>query len=393
MLQRARVSGFATAILSCLALPAMAADKDVGSAPNQDYLDQKAELENLVNSRDIELFELDFQPLEFDRIVIKDRLDQNRVFHYLAFRIRNQISDQTKVNAAQPSRYNEILQQLAKEFESTPEEADGIIKGGNDVSALDENKPQRTHERAVNLSVIAFDENGSRIRLLDEPPGSGEQEKMNFPDQGMTSVDISYRAVRDKVEEKLGRRLCTPEEIRAKPLPVYNPEQLDEEGVAAGEVYGVVLFNDLSIYGDEFTVFVRGLNNKFRIRRAGEEKAEPSQLQETPKGELDNYLEARLLRRVYVLHYARPGDEYFQDQDRITLTKGGWEWVDTFQRVQQRANVAYVRYFFDNIVDKDNERNTQVEAEFWPYYNHVREQHANVPPEKLPDLEKTLQDR
>jgi hypothetical protein len=389
MLQRAHLSGFAAAVLSCLSLGAMAADKDVGNASNQDYLDQKAELENLVSSRDIELFELNFQPLEFDRVLMRNRINQTQVFHYLSFRIRNQVTDRTKQQAAQPSRYSEILQQLAKDFESTPEEADAIVKGGNDAT-LDGRVAER-RDRAVNISVIAFDENGSRIRLLDEPVGSGPQEQMDFPDQGVTSVGTSFRSVRDKVEEKAGRRLLTVDEIRAKPLPLYDSEKLDEEGVAEGEIYGVLLFDDLTAYGDAFTVHVRGLNNKFRMRKAGEEKLVAHQ--EAPKGELDNYLTTRLFRRVYVLHYSRPGDEYYQDLDKMTLVKSGWEWTESFQRLEQRSNVAYVRYFLENIVDKDNERNTKVEGEFWPYYTHARELRPDVPPEKLPDLEKTLQDR
>jgi hypothetical protein len=166
-------------------------------------------------------------------------------------------------------------------------------------------------------------------------------------------------------------------------LPPYNAAKVDEEGVAEGEVFGVVLFNRLSLYGDRFTIDVRGLSNKFRIRQP-----------DAKKGEVDNYLASRFMRRDYVLHYARPGDEYFRNLDRFELTKGGWEWVNTFQRLKERKSIAYARYFLNNITDEKNVRQPEVEKELWEYYGKVRtEEYPSAGDAKLPDLEKTLQQR
>jgi hypothetical protein len=93
-----------------------------------------------------------------------------------------------------------------------------------------------------------------------------------------------------------------------------------------------------------------------------------------------------------VLHYLRPGDEYFRHLDRFNLAKGGYEWVNTFQRIGQRKTMAYSKYFRDNITDVKDQRQPSVEEEAWAYYNAVRETYPDAA-EKLPDLKATLQDR
>ncbi len=123
---------------------------------------------------------------------------------------------------------------------------------------------------------------------------------------------------------------------------------------------------------------VRGLNNKIRIRQP-----------DSVAGTVDNYLASRVLRRVYVLHYSRPGDEFFRDQDRFVLADHGWEWLNTFQRIDQRKNVAYARYFLNNIADDQNKPVQSVEDEFWPYYDAVRETKPDAR-DKLPDLQSAL---
>ena len=188
--------------------------------------------------------------------------------------------------------------------------------------------------------------------------------------------------MREEVEERADRRLSTVDEIRALKLPPYDAAKVNEEGVAEGEVFGVVLFDRLSLYGDKFTIEVRGLSNKFRVRQP-----------DTAKGEVENYLATRVNRRVYVLHYTRPGDEYYRNLDRFTLEKGGWEWVNTFQRLKQRKSVAYTRYFLGNITDDKNVRQAKIEDELWEYYGDVRTKEFPSAGEKLPDLKATLKER
>jgi hypothetical protein len=188
--------------------------------------------------------------------------------------------------------------------------------------------------------------------------------------------------VREKIEEKLSRRLLTIDEIRKLPLPPYDAKKVGPEGTAAGEIFGVMIFNRLSIYGDRFTIEMRGLNNKFRVKKP-----------ESKKGELDNAPLTHYLRRVYTLHYSRIGDEFYEDQNRFILEKQGWEWTDTFQRLEQRKNMAYSSYFVDNIADDKGNPNAQIEKEFWPYYSKVREAHPDLSATKLKDLEAELKDR
>ena len=46
----------------------------VFTEPTQDYVNDRAQLEKMVSSRDVELFEMDFQPLALDRVVLQPRL-------------------------------------------------------------------------------------------------------------------------------------------------------------------------------------------------------------------------------------------------------------------------------------------------------------------------------
>src|SRR5690606_18788591 len=152
------------------------------------------------------------------------------------------------------------------------------------------------------------------------------------------------------------------EEIRAKELPTYDPSQQDPETFAAvGEVFGVVVFNRLNDHGDAFTIELRGLSNKLRVRKP-----------ETAAGAVENYSDTRILRRVYTMSYERPGDEHYRDLDRFELEESGWRWIDTFQRLSKRADMAYVRFFLDNLVDEDGHVQQATEDRFWPYFREAR---------------------
>jgi hypothetical protein len=350
--------------------------------PNQEYLDQKAELQKLIETRDMDLYELNFEPLEMDEISFKDRLGHHQVYTYLTFRLRNEIKDATRSEIAKPSRYSEILKSITEQYEHTKAEGASLtIEGANGPIVVVEREDLKTRTRKVNITVVAYNEHGTRIQLLDEPIGSGEQNNFNFPDYGELSKDSVFKRIREEVEEHAGRRLLTVDEIRAKELPPYNSAVRNEEGVAEGEVFGIVLFNRLSVYGDNITVEMRGLSNKFRQR-----------LPETKPGEVDNYVATRYYRRVYVLRYQRPGDEHFRHLDQFEMVKNGWEWVNTFQRLDQRKSMALSKFFIDNITNLKDQRQPAVEEDAWKYYDDIRAKYPAAG-DKLPDLKATLQDR
>ncbi len=342
---------------------------------NQDSIQMKAELEAMVTSRQVELFELSFDAIAIDRVLLKDKLGQERLFHYIAFRLRNEITDDTRQRAGSATRYNEILKQMADEYADRGASVVNAVALDVHGEKVLDRAELNAHKRTAALSVIAYDENGSRIQVLDEPVGSGTQNTFNFPDHGDTVAADAYGKVRDAAEEQVGRRLRTLDEIAALELPPYDAQTRDDEGVATGEAYGIIVFNRLNDHRDQFTVEVRGLSNKLRVKTP-----------EPEKGQLENYLQTRVMRRVYVLHYDRPGDEFNRDQDPFRLTKGGWEWLNTFQRVSTRADMAYARYFLGNITDEKGDRSDAVEGEFWPYYQKARDARPQAG-EKLPDLE------
>ncbi len=386
--QAVRASAMTVAATASFALTGVApqlhgAEVAEFGTPNQEYLEQKAELEKLVQSRDTDLYELNFEPLMMDEVSLKDKTGNLHVYTYLTFRLRNEIKDATKPTIAKPSRYNEILKSITEQYQFA--KADGAKLAVDGVAGADgvivDREDLKPRTRKVNITVVAYNEHGTRIQLLDEPVGSGSQNTFNFPDYGELSRDTVLKRVREEVEEVAQRRLLTVDELRTKELPPYDAGKRDEEGVAEGEAFGVVLFNRLSVYGDKITVEVRGMSNKFRIR-APESKPE----------EVGNYVAARFMRRVYTLRYVRPGDEHFRHLDEYELVKGGWEWVNTFQRLHQRKSVAYAKYFLGNITDAKNVRQPKVEEELWEYYDAVRAAKPAAA-EKLPDLKATLKER
>lgn len=347
-----------------------------GGTPSQEFLDAKAQLEQMLAKRDLEVFEVNFEPLALDRIVVKDRMGQTHVYHYLAFRVRNQVGS-TGTPVSQAKGYNDVLAAMAAQYEQAKITKEGGVGLAVDAAeakdgVIVDRKDARIAERALDLSVLAFDEHGSRIRLLDDPIGSGGQDSFNFPDLGEPKLSVPVGQVRDRVEEALHRKLLTPDEIRARKLPPYDQAQRTEEGWAVGELYGVFVFDRLSDYGKQLTFQVRGLSNKFRERWPDAEAAK-----------VENYLDLRIFRRTYVLHYAHLGDEFYRDQDHYELSRSGWEWVATFQRNAQRKLMAYSRYWLNNIAASGDVLNKPIEDEFWPVYNERRSQVGD----KLPDLQ------
>lgn len=363
----------------CAALLALAGGlRAAEPQESEQYLKAKAELEAMVAKWDQGLFELTFEPGTIDRVTLTDRLGETRIFHYLTFRLRNQVTVGGVTPISQAKGYNEVLAAVAKQYDQAKVASEqGVALTVDGVQGRDgvivERQDALVRTRAVSIGVLAYDERGSRIHLLGEK-GSDPADAFAFRDLGNPITSTVVDAVRERVEEIQGRRLLTPDEIRGRELPPYDAAKRTEEGWAVGELHGVVIFDRLSDFGRKFTLEVRGLSNKFRIHWP-----------EAERGKVENYLESRFQRRAFVLHYALLGDEYFRDRDRFELVKAGWEWLPTFQRNDKRRTMAYSRYFLENITtDKADSVNSETATRFWNWYDEQRK--AQEVREKVPQL-------
>ena len=346
--------GMTALIICCAGMAAAQEDESVAQ-----YVEWQQELEALVDNRDVDVFELDFHPLDFDRILVDDGLGNKQVYHYLTFRLRNKVSDSAKYLQENASAFNEVMASIVKEYEGVSFNTDeGPVLRVDDATSIEDQRLAKLIDRAdlkvkprsVNITVVAHDENGSRFRLFDEVPGQGPQENFNFADMGDTRYGTTFLRVREAIEERERRRLLSVHEIRRTPLAPYKAEIRDDEGVSQGEVFGVLIFNRWPVLGDQFEVMVQGLSNKLRFQDFMVNESIPE-----PKDQVQDYFGARILRRTYVMTFSRPGDEHYLDLDKFTMTSKGWEWKPTFNRIARRASMAYAKYFLDNI-QLDEER-------------------------------------
>ncbi len=373
--------------LACLGQPIMAADS---GQPSPEFLAEKAQLEAMVSSRQLDLFELQFIPGKLGRVLIRDRRGQEYVYNYLTFSIRNIATIDPAQLATRSKGYNEVLQAIAQQYEMAKVETEGGVKlkidgvEGQDGVVL-ERSESKLRTRTVSITAFASDEDGTRIRLLDEPPGSGPQEQYAFPDLGEPNSAKVIQSILEKVEEQEGRKLLSTERLRSFALPPFDgvtridvpnieDPAHDTNGWFVGEAHGVLLFPRLSDYGDHFTIQINGLCNKMRFRHPAVEAGKP-----------ENYFQTRVMRRTMVLEYNRPGDEFFRDTDRFELAFSGYRWVESFQRTDVRRTIAYARYYLANISDEKGVLNAPVQEQFWPYYEELRA--AN---DKLPDIKAGL---
>lgn len=377
-----RPSSLSLIALACLAQPlAAAADSN---EPTPEYKAEKAQLEEMLSKRDLEIYELQFIPGRLGRVTLVDRTGRDRVFNYLTFRIRNAVTADSTVLAAKAKGYNEVLESITKQYERAKvESADGVRLRIDGVEGQDgvilERTDAKPKTRSVSLTAMAFDENGTRIRLLDEPPGSGVQEQYAFPDLGDTRWESVVQRVKERVEEAEGGKLLTTDQIAKLKLPpfdgiarveVANIEDplYDMKGWYVGEAHGVLLFHHLSDHGDRFTIKIHGLSNKLRFRAPAAEPGKP-----------ENYFTTKVMRRTMMLSYVRPGDEFHRDLDAFTLVEHGYRWDDRFVDVAARQTIAYARYFLDNIADDKGNVNVTVRDLFWPYYDEQRAAHSGLP--------------
>ncbi len=373
----------------CLSLTALAS---LGSSvvagesdqPTPEFLADKAQLEEMITKRQLYLFELQVIPGKLGRVVLHDRRGRDHVFNYLTLTIRNQATADPALLATRAKGYNEVLQAIAQQYEMAKVDSEGGVKlkidgvEGQDAIVL-ERTEAKLRTRTVNLTAQAADEDGSRIRLLDEPPGSGPQEQYAFPDIGEPNSAKVIQRIHELAEEQEGCKLLSSEALRNFPLPPFdgvtrieakditNPAH-DTDGWLVGEARAVLLFPRLSDYGDRFTIQINGLCNKMRFRQPAIEAGKP-----------ENYFQTRVLRRTMVMVYDRPGDEFFRDLDAFALTKAGYQWVASFQRTDVRKTIAYANYFLANITDEKGGVNAPVKEQFWPYYDELRTTHTTLP--------------
>ena len=104
--------GMTALIICCAGMAAAQEDESVAQ-----YVEWQQELEALVDNRDVDVFELDFHPLDFDRILVDDGLGNKQVYHYLTFRLRNKVSDSAKYLQENASAFNEVMASIVKEYE------------------------------------------------------------------------------------------------------------------------------------------------------------------------------------------------------------------------------------------------------------------------------------
>jgi len=406
----------AALLVGAMANPLAAAD-DAWDKELEDYDRQREELRAMVAARDTGWFEVDFQPLSADRILLKDGAEVERVFHYVTYRLRNRVSDNAQFLIEHASNFNEVMDSIVKEHEHAvfdPSGEDGPQLRIDDVEAIEDpgmatiiDRPDlKQGERVVNITVIAYDEDGTRFRLFDpvyqgeaedgewvfDPDQqAGPQQAFDFPDHGNTRYGITYQRVREAIEEEEGRRLLSVHQVRDRQLAPYNPQVRDAEGVAQGELYGVIIFDRLPTTGDEFTVQVQGLSNKLRFQGMQVQQGTPENA-----GEVQDYFNARILRRTFQLTVERPGDEFFLDQAPLEIADARWVWEGAFNRIQRRSTMAYAKFFLDNIA-LDEERqgpdgpvlhNEEVNQAFLQYWDQAI---ANVEARYQADLEEVQQ--
>jgi len=332
-----------------LALTAWLPAEDIAN-PSQEYLDQRAELEAMTGTRNLDLYEVTLEPIAFDRLVVEDRLGGAASYGYLAFRIRNQIGASHAIPISQSKGYNEVLDTIVRQYEQARVTKEhGVVLAVDGVEGKEgviiERSDAQAGNRALDLSFQLTDEHGSRQRVIEDPSAPGAQDSFAFPDQGTTVQASVSSAVRDRVEEVLGRRLLTLDEIRSRTLPPYDATVRSEDGWATGEIWGVAVFSQLPREGHRYTIDVRGLTNKFRIRWAPTESRKP-----------ENHLATVFYRRTFRLEYAVAGDEFHRQEKPMSLVKAGWHWLPTFQRSEQRRTQALVRHYLNHLMTEGGDQ-------------------------------------
>jgi hypothetical protein len=404
-------------LLALAAAPLLAEEAPSVSA-DLDQLPEVVELRKELAKRQLELFELDFQPQEFGRIAI-----DGQYFNYLKFTLRNRATASSEELQVRARGYNEVLKSLTEQYQSVKitsgagvkldvvNEAGGAVAGGT-VLEREESRPVA---RTVNLTAIATTEDGTRARVLAEglrapalraaraqaikespdgqlptdwqPPAGTLPPEARFDDAGQPTAAAALDRVRRVLEERDHQRLLTLDEIRTMQLPPFdgqarvtvqdmNDPAYAMNGWYVGEVRGVIIFDRVPDTAHRITVTVNGASNKIRKKAAAPEAGKP-----------ENYFTSTILRRAYVVRLDFAGDEFTRQLDRYQETRSGWEWVDSLQRLDARRMQSYVAWFLDNVANATGDRNAALCDEFWPWYANVRAAYPKYA-DQLPDLER-----
>ena len=354
-----------------------------GSAEYQQSL---AQLEALTAQRDLELYELACEPLAMARILVPDRVGGTRLAHVLAFRIRNQVATSGTTPISQSTGYNQVLAAVAEQYsQAKVDKEQGVALRIDGVAGkpgvIVERQDAMVKTRNLRLTIIASDEHHTRLDQL--AAASNDTSSFDFTDQASTTVATASEELRLRAEEHFGRRLLTLDEIAARQLPPYDPAQRGDEGWAVGEVEGVAVLEGIDENARSITIEIRGLSNKFRVRW-------PEQAAATTTAGVEDWTQARFLRRTYIVRYSRTGDEYYRDRDTIALLGAGWGWSPAFLRQDRRKTMAYSRYWLNHITNQQSDSiNQTVEADFWQAYEANRAKAG----ERLPDLKRELETR
>jgi hypothetical protein len=348
---------------------------------SEEYIRELAQLQEMERTsptgqaRDTSVFQVGLQVDDLRRLVVTDRFGQGTVYHYVTFRIRNSIGDSIGAELPFVSRYNEVLAQIAKEYRGVEVEGNALVVAteteDDRLNTVLDRSELAAHARNLQITVTAYDENGTRVDTLDAVHDGG-QDLFSFDDAGRREVAVDYGLIRKRIEELHHRRFWLPSEIASKSLPPYDPSRTDAEGVAEGELFGVAIFDRLDTEGDRWTIELRGLSNRVR-------KHVPVHSRE----QISDYVSSRVVRRMYTVSFLRHGDEYARDLDAWTRLDEGWDWDETFQHLDLRRHIAMAVYFLDNIADAQNRPQPEVLEQFRTYYREMKEAHPELPELKL----------
>lgn len=319
--------------------------------------------------RDADIYEMDFTPLNFDQMVLRDPLGETRVFHYLIFRIRNVVADSQDFLTKRHSRYNEVLDGIITAYEGKLKK--DVSGGGSLVvteadAVTDPNlatvvaiKTLKVQNRRLRLTAIAVDELGTRftalnpIPHLEADPVKAGTAPFNFEDRGKVGVAESYDLIHKAIEEAAKQRLFSLGELAQFEIPPYDAQKPstfktpdgkeDGFGMRQGEALGVVVFSQLNPLAHTFTIRLNGCSNKQRVivptTKAGG----------VPDLANSDWYDIRVLRRTMTLSYSRPGDEFYRQDDPFTLDQYGYNWIDTFQPLELREHQTICRRVLKNI--------------------------------------------
>ena len=357
--------------------------------PSQEYLDARKALESMITSRDLDLYELSFEPISFERVVIPSGQAGPKAYHALVFRVMNRTVESADRFAATYKGFNQVLENITKEYDTAKlrsqdgsmqlrvDGADGPLKDGLIV----ERQESRARARRVRLTAEIATENISRLTILenltdtaanlkwqaevralriarrdgDLPAKPEARPEPHVQDPGELERDVPVNEIRRVLEEKHARRLFLPGELAGMELGAYDgtkriqlentPENITKpeysmNGWYVGEAFGVFVFPDISEDARSITVRIDGLTNKMR---------RDAKVPEPQPGQKDDFFARRYLRRAYVLQYTRLGDAFYREQDPIVLRDQGWRWTPSFVRWQVREEISSARYILENI--------------------------------------------